>query len=133
MSPEAIARGVATRRIRRRARMWHDWQFPDPAATGFASYADAAEKQLREAAAPRLYFNARPALTKADLGALVEEAHERTVRNLRDQLRALHKAEPYMRNYHREQVIKWLGNLRRWPEAETALATVSAELQEYDL
>lgn len=124
----ATARGVATRRIRRRARIWHDWQFPDP-----ATFTKSPVEQLREAAAPRLYFNPRPALTKTELAALVEEARMSTVRNFRQSLGALREAKAYMRNYHREQVVKWLGNLRRWPDAEAALATVSAELQEFDL
>jgi hypothetical protein len=125
---DATARGVATRRIRRRARIWHDWQFPDP-----ATLKEQPVEQLRRLAAPRLYYEPRPALTKAELRALVDDAKANTVRHLRDQLRALRRESTHMRNYHREYVIKWLGNLRRWPEAEAALATVSAELQEYDL
>lgn len=128
MSPEATQRGVATRRIRRRARIWRGWQFPDPATLKMTP-----EQQLREAAKPRAYFQPRAALTRGELRQIVDNAKIETVQNLRRQLQALRRESDYMRPYHWEQVIKWLGNLRRWPEAEKALETVSAELTEYDL
>jgi hypothetical protein len=126
---DATARGVATRRIRRRARIWREWQTERQHAVSY--YVD----QLRRWAEPKgeFTFKPRPALTRAQLRAEVEEAMCEIVKNLRAQLCARFREPPHMKDYHREHTIKLIGLLRERPKGREALATVSAELREYDL
>lgn len=118
----ATSKGVTTRRIRRRARIWRDWQEDRQQSVDF--YAE----QLRRAAEPRTSYKPRPALTRAQLTAEVEEMFCEHVRTLRAQLRARLHQPPHMRAYHREQAVRAVGILRERLKGRAALERVCAEL-----
>lgn len=120
----STTKGVATSRIRRRVRVWQGWQAESVRTV------DHYAEQLRRFAEPKgkFSFQPRPALTPEQLRAEVEEAFCSTVRDLRDQLRAVRTQPRHMIPYHREQAIRILGALRERPKGREALEIVCAEL-----